>query len=63
MIVCWPGRLVISTGTQTAQPGERLLPEEVVCFKHNTLEDLGGEMELLVRQAVRHVLPLEKAAS
>lgn len=45
----WPGRLVISTGAQTAQPGERLLSEEVVCFARKTLEELGGEMELLVR--------------
>ena len=49
MIVRWHGRLVISTGAQTAQPGERLLPEEVVCFAPKTLEELGGEMELLVR--------------
>ena len=45
----WRGRLVISTGAQTARPGERLLPEEVVCFAPKTLEELGGEMELLVR--------------
>lgn len=42
-------RLVISTEVQTARPGERLLAEEVACFAGNTLAELGGEMELLVR--------------
>ncbi len=42
-------RLVISTAAQTAQPGERLLADEVVCFAGDTLAELGGEMELLAR--------------
>lgn len=37
------------------QPGERLLAEEVACFDGNTLAQLGGEMELLVRaEAKQH---------